>query len=500
MSNNENTNNEKSKYFVIYFTDFLKGLRKFWWICVILALILGGGRFFDGYTSYVPLYTSSATFTISTQSNQSTISGISSYSFYYDASTASQLTDTFPYILKSNILQEAMCNDMDVEYLPASISASSVPGSNLFTLSATGKDPQKTYDVLLSAIENYPDAAKYVVGNIKFEMIETPAVASVPSNKHNYISNTFEGAAIGIIIGVFIILLYAVMRKTIRTKDDIKRELNLEAIGFIPRVVFKKYVSEKDRRILFSNEKIDSDFLEAYRVLRNVFISSVAEKYKTVLITSTAPGEGKTTTAVNLALSLVSLGKKILLVDSDVHHPSVIDTVDVAKESTKLLKTIIPKTGDITYKLVRASERGLDIMTLSAQEEKKDINLDFSNLKNILNTLKNDYDYILIDTPPCGLVSDAMYIAEAAEAAVYVIHQDLVRISKIRSGIDNLISTDIQIVGCILNGAETASSGYGYGYGYSYGYGYGYGYGKRHNYGEKHHKSKKEHNKKVSKK
>ena len=486
MSNTNNTVSENNKYFAIYFTDFLKGFKKFWWICVVFALVLGGYRFVDGYRSYVPVYTSSATFTIITQSSQSTISGISSFSFYYDANTASQLTETFPHILQSNILQEAICNDMKVDYLPASLSASYVSGTNLFTLSATGKDPVKTYEVLLSAIDNYPDAAKYVVGNLKFEMIETPVIASSPSNRHNYVSNAAEGAAIGIIIGLFLVLLYAVLRKTIRLKEDVKRELNLEAIASIPRIVFKKYQSGKDRAVLFTNEKIESEFLESYRVLRNIFVNSTTEDEKVFIVTSTAPGEGKTTTTANLALSLSSINKKVLLVDSDVHHPSVIDALYLEADEYKLTDKMKSSYGSIVYKQFHCKGINLDLLTLEIEDTKKNVNIDFSDLQGIIDGYRSKYDYIIIDTPPCGLVSDAMYIAPAADAAIYVIHQDFVRISKIRAGINNLLSTDTRIFGCILNGAEISGTRYGYGYGYGYGHKYGSGKHK-YGYGEKKH-------------
>ena len=84
----------------------------------------------------------------------------------------------------------------------------------------------------------------------------------------------------------------------------------------------------------------------------------------------------------------------------------------------------------------------------------------------------------MVEKPKCGLVSDAIFFAQAADAAFYVVLQDTVRISKIQSGLNNLMSTDIKILGCVLNGVETAHSSYGYGY-KSYGYGYGYGYGKK---------------------
>ena len=468
MSNTENrTDNSGTRHIAIYFTDFLKGARKLWWVCVILAVLIGGFRYVSDYRSYVPRYSSSATFTVTSQNAQSTISGISSYSFYYDASTTSQLTETFPYLLQCNILQDAIINDLDITYMPASLSASYVPGSNLFTLTATGTDPQVTYDVLLSAIENYPDAAKYVVGNIRFDMIETPTVATSPYNKANYMSNAMEGAVIGIAIGICFILLYALMRRTIRTGDDIKRELNLTSLGTVPAVKFKKFVQPADRNVLFTNKKVSSGFLESFRVIRNIFMNQAADK-KVFMVTSTAPGEGKTTTAVNFALALVPLGKKILIVDADLHHPSILDALRIEEGSEDItLKSELNRNGTV-FTIKSSGKYGLDVMSVVSDNSKNPFE-NISGLKDVIDGIRDEYDYVFIDTPPCGLVSDAMNISVAADAAIYVIHQDVVRISKIRAGIDNLMSTEIGIFGCILNGAVTGVSGYGYGYGYGYG-------------------------------
>ena len=122
------------------------------------------------------------------------------------------------------------------------------------------------------------------------------------------------------------------------------------------------------------------------------------------------------------------------------------------------------------------------------------------HIRKAFDSVREKYDYILVDTPPCGLISDALFIAQASDAALYVVLQDSVRVSKIRSGLDNLMSSNIRVIGGILNGALSGITGYGYNYGYGYGYGkygyggykygtYGYGYGK-YGYGNKRKKKK----------
>ncbi len=470
----------------IYLSDLWNGIKKLWWVCLLISLIIGASMFAKAYSSYVPVYTSTVTLTVTTQQTSS-VGGISVYSFYYDATTASQLEKTFPVLLGSNLLHDAICEDMGIDYVPASLSAASVPGTNLFTMSATGRDPQQAYDVLLSAIKKFPSVAKYAVGNIKFEIIKSPQVPQSPSNSSDYMNKAITGVLIGLIIGVVIILVYMVMRRTIKTKGDIRKELNVELLGSVPAVTFKKRTKQIDESILFTNSKVGTGFKESFRVLRNLFANALKGNEKVVMVTSTAPGEGKTTVSTNLALALADYGKKVLLVDSDLRHPSVLGLLGEDAEKLDYF-AVTPQ-----YKIAELKKYEISFMTLLKQDKDK-LFLDVDELKEIFNTVRDDYDYIIVDTPPCGLVSDSNYVAQAADAVVYVVFQDTVRISKIRNGIESLLTTDVKILGCVLNGVRSGLSGYGYGYGYGhygygygrYGYGYGYGYGGYgYGYGEK---------------
>ena len=121
-------------------------------------------------------------------------------------------------------------------------------------------------------------------------------------------------------------------------------------------------------------------------------------------------------------------------------------------------------------------------MTLVADNNINEI-INSGNLADIFSLVKADYDLILVDTPPCSIVSDAMFVAQASDGVLYVILQDTARISKIKSGLDSLMSTDSEILGCILNGAQTSVMGYGYYKAYNK-YGYYKGYGKYGRYGK----------------
>ena len=204
-------------------------------------------------------------------------------------------------------------------------------------------------------------------------------------------------------------------------------------------------------------------------------MNSLSEDEKVVLVTSTAPSEGKTTIITNIALSMAKRNKKVLLVDADLRNPSVAPLLDINVEEIEY-QVVSDK-----YEIAYLKKYDISVLRFVFSQQEKDGSVSTAFAKSVFDEVRNQFDYIFVDTPPCGLVSDALFIAQAADAAIYVIYQDVVGVSKIRSSLNNLLSTDVRVVGCVLNGAIGASNGYGYGY-KKYGYGYGY---KKYGYGGK---------------
>lgn len=464
-------------------SDIWRGIKKFWWL--FLVLVVACSVLMAGYSfvAFSPVYTVSATFTVQTQDISASGSGITSYSYYYNRTTAEQLSDTFPYILESNLLQTAICEDLNVEVMPASISATSVAGTNMFTMKATGGNPQQTYDVLISAMENYPSVAEYVIGTSELTMISEPVLPESPSNSRQTTRNVLYGAAAGALLGLVWILAYAIFRDTVRTKDDIKEKLNQFCIGILPIVSFRRYKSEIDRSILVVNELTGDTFLENVRRIRNTIVDETDENTKSIMITSSAPNEGKTTTAVNLAISLAKMGKKVMLVDADLYNPSVRKTLG-AFEGTPF------QYNDPQINLEYIDGLNIGLLTFNVGEKDVWKVMQTPYLKKCIDELNSECDYIIVDAPPCSMSSDPVTIAGAVDAAILVIKQDTVRTTRIKYAIDSLLSVDTKILGCVLNSASAGLIGYGYhhgGYGYRYTrygyskYGYGYGYNKENN-------------------
>lgn len=469
----------------VLLSDIWRGTIKFGWIAVALAVLLSGIQFYRSYVRFVPEYTVSATYTVQIENKVlSGENGVSAYSHFYNKNTADQLASVFPNIISNSILITKVCEELGTSSMPARVTAEGISDTNMVTITARGHDPQITYDTLESVIRNYPSVADYIIGRTKLVTISEPVVPENPSNKMAWRSSVLSAALIGAVIGIGWILVYAILRKTIRTKDDIRSILNQSCIGVLPQVVFKKYRREINTDIIITNPLIGNDFIESLRFLRSSVKKSLKEGEKIIMLTSTAPDEGKSAVTVNLAAVFAKNETKVLVVDCDLRNSVISDPVVTRTDD----KTVTSETE--LYQIRRLESLGIDVLSFKNARSKVQSIIRASVLKEVFAAVRDDYDLILVDTPPCGIISDASIIASASDAILYVVRQDSVMQNTIRTGISTMLETETRLIGCILNGATGGPGGYGnyykyggynkyYRYGYSRKKGYGYGYGEK---------------------
>ena len=297
--------------------NFLQGLARFWWIIVILALLGSAVLYVKNSRFYTPMYRAEASFTVMTGgTNEST--GTESYNFYYDSTTAGQLAKTFPYILSSSLLNDAIEADLGVENINGSISAQAVSDSNLITMTVTSSDPEDAKEILESAIKVYPDVARFVIGDTRFNMINVPTVPTEPYNQPNYTRKVIKGALFGAAAGFFLIALYAFFRKTVQTPDELKNVMNLTCMGNIPQIKSKARKRKQNQLLSIFNKDLSQRFKENILSIELKAEREMEDKEgKILLVTSTCSGEGKSTLALNMAYAAAAHGKKVLFIDGD---------------------------------------------------------------------------------------------------------------------------------------------------------------------------------------
>ena len=249
---------------------------------------------------------------------------------------------------------------------------------------------------------------------------------------------------------------------------------------------------EEERKYILSS---GSDFFirEAYKALRTNVVYALAEEEdncKVVIVTSAMQSEGKSITAVNLAISFAEMNNRVLLVDCDLRRPKL---ARLLKMSSKVgLSNVLVKP-DLLEQAVQASKvPNLDVLPTGDVPPNPSELLGSSRMHKLLEKLREQYDYIILDTSPVNMVTDACVLVPESSGVLFVVRANRSERDAVAHAVTQLEYSKARIMGFVLNGAGNDFGRYGkyrygkykkYGYGRRYGYGYGKGYGYGQNYG-----------------
>lgn len=450
--------------------DMFKGLRRFWALNIVIVIACTGLYYLIQRMTWKPVYKAYSTFTVSAKNTMGYNAGT------YNNQVASQLGNVFPYILNSDAMKQIVSSDLGVTSVPGDIQATVLEDTNLITISVTSSSKYDAYNILQSVLTNYPRLSEYVIGDVSLDPVDESGTPQSPMNPFSKQKTLAQGAVIGILAVILFLLIYALTRHTIRNEEDLKEILNVPVLSDAPHVRLKRQSHENT--MMIDNRAVSSEFVEAIRTLRSRFETACQEKQaKKILITSSIPGEGKTTIICNLAYALTRRGFKVLLIDGDLRNPSVALTLGrKLKQNDAKGGLLAYLKGDIeAYDLIRRYHK-LDVIAGNDSVDDTVELLNSSRMKTLIEQGGIAYDYVLIDTPPSAVVSDAAILLQYTDGYLYVVRQDYARTSQILEGIDLLSDSRVPAIGCILNDVEQGVTGYG-SYNNSY---YSYGYKSRH--------------------
>ena len=297
------------------------------------------------------------------------------------------------------------------------------------------------------------------------------------------IEYALKGGLIGIALGIVIIFIYSVTRNTVRRQEDLKRLFNVNCIGTVPHIEFKRRNKDFDNSVSINNDKVSPIFTETIRVIRTRIEKSAKEVgAKAILVTSAIPKEGKTTLSYNIALSLAMKDYKVILLDCDLRNPSVAERFGLSMDKPGLSDYLRDRT-TLKSCLYKIPDSGLYFISAGSPSNEAAELLATRKMRQLVEVLKEEVDYIILDTAPAAMLSDASDVAVYGDAAVFVVRQDYSKVYHITEGIERLSESKLPIIGCILNNVEDGIISEGYGRYGKYGK-YGY-YGSKYYYGEK---------------
>ena len=436
-------------------TDYFRTLRRMWIWVLILAVAGGVFAYVRDYMTWSPRYTASATFTITaSQDGSDATSG--SYAFY-DNSTAEQMANTFPYILTSGVLSRRAAETMGRNAVSGQIQASSEENTNLFTMSVTDVDAELAYETLQAVIECYPDVAEVIIGRTNMQLLDETGIPAHPDNPRNGKKALAKGAAVGAFLGLLWTGTVMLSRMTVKKKEDFQTRAHMKCLGEVPQIAMKKR-SRANRNILnILNEKTDPRFEEALQLIRGkVEYSAWRHHSAIILVTSALAGEGKSTLAVNLALAFSKSGKRAALIDCDLRHPT--DRKILGLEDGEGLYEVLTKEAKLADVLMTGKDLNMDeefkfcfLPGGKAAEDGSRL-LGSESMQKIIEAVKGKVDYVILDSAPAGLLTDAGVLAQYADSAVFVIRRDFASTTHIMEGLEELSESHIHMIGGILNG------------------------------------------------
>ena len=458
--------------FAVILHNFINAAKRLIWIALILALAVGAFRYYRLDSSYQPVYSSSVVFSV--QASYASTTDIGTRSNWLDSSAAATLSQTFPYIIRSENTKMLLELELGKSIPANSITATSTADAGLFTMTATAYSPQDAFDIMNAAITIYPQAASSILGDTQIHIINIPLEPpTTPDNANNAFSSALTFAAITFVVCVLVILLLSLTRKTVHAAEDLRKLVNLKCLAYIPAVKLKKRTTKANLTLTITNPRVSSAFNESIRNLR-VRLQKILNQRdaKVLLVTSTLPNEGKTTVSVNLALSLASEGKRVILIDGDLRKQSLKASVGLDAPSDGLVEILSGNAKN--FRLLNVPNSTLLLLSGDETTDRPQPLLDTPRLRQVLELLRSKLDYIIIDTPPAGILSDAATFAKYADATLYVVRQDLASTAQILNSIQTLAASDVELIGCVLNQTQAGTTRYGYGSKYHSGYGYKY--------------------------
>jgi protein-tyrosine kinase len=219
--------------------------------------------------------------------------------------------------------------------------------------------------------------------------------------------------------------------------------------------------------ITHSNPK--SPVSEAYRVLRtNIQYSSFDKPLKTIVITSSGPGEGKTTTVINLAITFAQMGSRVLLIDADMRKPRIHKVFEINNRTG--LTNLLATHGDYKAFMNKCPVTNLDVLTCGVIPPNPSELLTSNAMKQFMEKVKNDYDIVFLDSPPVGTVTDAAILSAIVDGTILVAASGTLEISDLIRAKELLGNVKANIIGVVLNKLDKKAQGnYYYYYYYYYG-------------------------------
>jgi capsular exopolysaccharide synthesis family protein len=350
-------------------------------------------------------------------------------------------------------------------------------------LSRETESARQMYDLLIKRFKETSLTEDMRTGNIRIiDRAEVPKTAVRPKKMFNILL----ALLLGLVAGTGLAFFFEYLDNTIKLPEDIQKYLREPYLGPVPAMTLDGNPQGSEKPELVTLHSPKSTASEAYRGIRTSLLFSSADKPpQVVLVSSAAPQEGKTSTALNLAITMAQTGGKVILLDCDMRKPSLHKVFGLPRD--KGMSSILVGNCEVKDALLNTPVPNLDIIPCGPIPPNPSEILGSPRMARLLELLRKSYSRVIIDTPPVTAVTDAAVIGRLVDGAVVVVRAGATPREIVRNGLIQLKAVNSPILGVVLNGVDMDRDG-------SYYYQYYYYY-----YGEDGSKKKRVHTRKRSK-
>ncbi len=435
----------------------LQDVLKRWLIVVAVVLIAGVGSYILTDLSYSPTYKTTTTFVVTTRGSSTTV--------YSNLSSTTSVAGVFTELLNSSIMRKTIVQEMGVPSFHGKIDTAVIPNTNLINMTVTASDPRTAFLAAQTIIDHHESLTYQVIGDVALEVLQHPTVPSAPSNWADA-SGTMKKMAVLAAAGtVALLAMISFLRDAVRSGKEAREKLDMDYLGEIPHENKYKTLGSRLRRkktsILISNPVTSFRFVETIRKLRRR-VEQHMDGGQVLMVTSLMENEGKSTVAVNLALSMAQKNRKVLLIDCDLRKPACHAVLDQKKFSSGI-KEVLQSRANLSDAILRYKKTNMYMLLGRKGDRNVGDLLASERMDALLNWARENYDFVVLDLPPMNAASDAVGMTGLADACLLVIRQNVATAAAINNSAAALEGSRAKLLGCVLNNvyATKLSSGQG---------------------------------------
>ncbi|MCW2868014.1 MAG: lipopolysaccharide biosynthesis [Marmoricola sp.] len=454
--------------------DYWKTIRHRWKVILLCLLVtVAAASLLTWQTT--PLYASSTRLFISTSPSDTSDA-------YTGNLFATQRITSYAALVKDRPLAERVADDLggslDPDTLSGEVSATVDPDTVILQITATDADPVAARDIA----QAYAEQLKLLVVDletldvkqvplVRVSIVDNAQIASSPVSPQP-VRNLGLAFILGVLLGVGVAVLRELLDTSVSSAEDVAQVTDAPILGHInaDSAAVKRPPGEA---------LVDaSPWSEAFRVLRtNMQYVEVDHDQKIFVVTSSLPSEGKSTTAVNLAITLALAKQRVVLVECDLRRPLIASRLGL-DDAIGTTSVLIGKV-HLRDALQKYADTGLRVLSSGPIPPNPSELLQSNAMEKLLSDLRADFDVVILDAPPLLPVTDAALLTAQADGALIVVRHGKTTRDQLGHAIERLEAVDAKPVGVVINLAPAKRKGRATGYGYGYGYTYGYTYKSR---------------------